>query len=79
MKGKFWTIGIICLGVVLSYAIMIPTMGFLADMATAATPGTTNVTYPFYYAVMKSSPLWMFLIPAVVGIIAITVTLKVKK
>lgn len=73
---KIFLIALIMGSVILSYIFMTAAMPFFVEMSSYAANVSDN--YSAYKAAMQGVPLWLYFIPAVVGIVGIIMVLRSK-
>jgi len=83
MGNKVGTIFLVWLGVVVAYIMMaavFPAMTGISEDASTQLSSSSNMTlYPGSLDVVDGFPLWVWLIPGGLGIVATVVNLKANK
>lgn len=82
MGNKIKLVGLIIGGVIFVYLVLLAIMPIFTDVTSTAnttiTASSNWTDYPGTQAVLLGAPLWIFGIPAVVGIASIVVVLRSK-
>jgi hypothetical protein len=52
--------------------------GLMVPAIQGAAAATDNTTYPFAHAAIRTMPIWLYIAPAVIVLVAIVIKLRMK-
>lgn len=76
MLKKLFLVGIILGGVIVAYVVMTAGYSTILQLVGVASADPSVGNYSSYKATVDAAPLWLYTIPALVGIITIVLVLR---